>query len=181
MTVLKVEQFTMPSASLGQCSPLPDIGRNQDLHAKVEVDRTKVSEEESQYMGWGRVNGILPYRLRNNYNRTRRPRSWKAVVLENDHIRAMFLPQLGARLWSLIDKDTGRELLHCNPVFQPCNLALRNAWISGGVEWNIGIIGHNPYTVDSLYAEGTVAQYAAQSGAGSGGVHVQGEAVRRGA
>ena len=37
--------------------------------------------------------------------------------------------------------------------FQPCNLALRNAWVSGGVEWNVGIIGHTPFTVDAMFAE----------------------------
>lgn len=153
MSKLTIERFVMPSASLGSDNPLPDIQKNQDAHADIAVDRECISEEESKYMGWGRVNGILPYTIHNNYNRTKKDRAWKAVVLENDHIRATFLPQLGARLWSLIDKHTGEELLHCNPVFQPCNLALRNAWISGGVEWNLGIIGHTPFTVDSLYAE----------------------------
>ncbi|MBR3504473.1 MAG: DUF5107 domain-containing protein [Clostridia bacterium] len=153
MSTLTVERYTMPSASLGADNPLPEIKKNADAHADIAVDREMVSEEESKYMGWGRVNGILPYTIHNNYNRTKRPHAWKSVVLENDHIRATFLPELGARLWSLVDKHTGKELLHCNPVFQPCNLALRNAWISGGVEWNLGIIGHTPFTVDSLYAE----------------------------
>ena len=153
MSTLTVERYTMPSASLGIDNPLPDIKKNADAHANIAVDREMVSEEESKYMGWGRVNGILPYTIHNNYNRTKRPHAWKSIVLENEHIRATFLPELGARLWSLIDKHTGKELLHCNPVFQPCNLALRNAWISGGVEWNLGIIGHTPFTVDSLYAE----------------------------
>ena len=35
---------------------------------------------------------------------------------------------------------------------QPANLALRNAWISGGVEWNIGTRGHSPTTMDTLHA-----------------------------
>ena len=153
MSRLIVEKYIMPSASLGSDNPLPDIQKNQDAHANIPVDRECISEEESRYMGWGRVNGILPYTIHNNYNRTKRDHAWKAVVLENNHIRATFLPELGARLWSLVDKHTGKELLHKNPVFQPCNLALRNAWISGGVEWNLGIIGHTPFTVDSLYAE----------------------------
>lgn len=152
-SVLKIEKYTMPSASLGAPSPLPDLHKNLDAHSAISYDSEQVTEEEARYMGWGRVNGILPYTILNNYNRTKRMKAWKAIVLENEHIRATFLPQLGARLWSLIDLHTGRELLHCNPVFQPCNLALRNAWISGGVEWNIGIIGHTPFTVDSLYAE----------------------------
>ncbi len=153
MTTLTVGKYTMPSASLGPDNPLPDIQKNADAHANIDVDTETISAEESRYMGWGRVNGILPYTIRNNYDRKKKPREWKSVVLENDFLKAVFLPELGARLWSLIDKETGRELLHCNPVFQPCNLALRNAWISGGVEWNLGIIGHTPFTVDSLYAE----------------------------
>ena len=153
MTELKIERYYMPSASLGSENPLPDLQHNQDAHANIPIDHETISAEEVKYMGWGRVNGILPYTIRNNYNREKKEKAWKACVLENEHIRATFLPQLGARLWSLIDKHTGRDLLHCNPVFQPCNLGLRNAWISGGVEWNLGMIGHTPFTVDSLYAE----------------------------
>ena len=153
MSILTVERYTMPSAALGADNPLPDLQRNRDAHLDIPIDRETVSEQESRYMGWGQVNGILPYTLHNNYNRVRRQRAWKAIVLENDHLRATFLPELGAKLWSLVDRHTGKELLHRNPVFQPCNLALRDAWTSGGVEWNLGIIGHSPMTVDSLYAE----------------------------
>ena len=153
MSSLTIEKYTMPSAALGPENPLPDLKRGLDAHAEIPIDESTVSPEEARWMGWGHVNGILPYTIHDNYSRSRRDRSWKAVVLENEHLRATFLPELGARLWSLIDKHTGRELLHCNPVFQPCNLGLRNAWISGGVEWNLGIIGHTPFTVDSLYAE----------------------------
>lgn len=95
----------------------------------------------------------MPYLLQDGYDRKKKPRAWNAAVLENEYIRGTFLPELGGRLWSLVDKTTGRELLHVNPVFQPCNLALRNAWISGGVEWNVGIIGHTPFTVDPLFTE----------------------------
>ena len=140
----------MPAASLGRANPLPDLKSVADPHAKIEIDQTTVTAEEARYMGWGRIHTILPYTLQDAYNRTKRKRAFKAAVLENEHLRATFLPQLGGRLWSLFDKDAGRELLHVNPVFQPCNLALRNGWISGGVEWNIGIIGHTPFTVDDM-------------------------------
>ena len=73
-------------------------------------------------------------------------------MLENDVLRATFLLDLGGRLWSLVHKPTGRELLYRNPVFQPANLALRNAWFAGGVEWNIGTIGHSPTTCEPLHA-----------------------------
>lgn len=75
----------------------------------------------------------------------------KAAVIENDHLKAVFLPELGGRLWSLYDKDLQRELLYVNPVFQPGNLGLRNAWFSGGVEFNVGIKGHNMLTCSPLW------------------------------
>lgn len=153
MTELIITPYTMPSASMGRDNPLPDLRKTKDAHASIKVDEASVSADESRYMGWGRVNGILPYTIRDGYDRKQKPRDWKAAVLQNDFLKATFLPELGGRLWSLIDLTTGRELLHRNPVFQPCNLALRNAWISGGVEWNLGIIGHTPFTVDPLFAE----------------------------
>ncbi len=151
MTRLITQPYWMTAASMGRDNPLPDIKRVEDMHAKSKVDRDTVSDEESRYMGWGRVKGILPYTIRDGYDRRKRQRAFDSFVLENEHLRAVFLPELGGRLWSLLDLDTGRELLHKNPVFQPCNLALRNAWISGGVEWNVGIIGHTPLTVDQLF------------------------------
>ena len=153
MTELSISSYTMPSASMGRDNPLPDLQRNIDSSANIKFDETAISADESRYMGWGRVNGILPYTIRDGYDRGQKPRAWKAVTLQNNFLKAMFLPELGGRLWSLTDCTTGRELLHRNPVFQPCNLALRNAWISGGVEWNVGIIGHTPFTVDPLFAE----------------------------
>ena len=80
------------------------------------------------------------------------PRGFRVAVLENEHLRATFLLELGGRLWSLLHKPTGRELLSVNPVFQPANLAIRNAWFSGGVEWNIGTIGHSPFTCAPVFA-----------------------------
>lgn len=150
MSTLTFVPYEMPAASLGRDNPLPDLGGVGDAHAKIAIDEASVTPEESKYMGWGRVSTILPYTIQDGYNRQKRRRAFKAAVLENEHLRATFMPQLGGRLWSLFDKDAGRELLHVNPVFQPCNLALRNAWISGGVEWNVGIIGHTPFTVDDM-------------------------------
>lgn len=153
MTTLTWTKLTMPSASLGKANPLPDMRSSGDAHAKIAVDEQTISPHEAKYIGWERINTTLPYLTLDGYNRIKRPKAWKAAVLENNHLRAVFLPELGGRLWSLFDKMQQRELLHVNPVFQPCNLALRNAWISGGVEWNVGIIGHTPFTVDDMCCE----------------------------
>jgi tetratricopeptide (TPR) repeat protein len=103
-------------------------------------------------IAYGRVSTVLPYLVQDGYGRSRSPAEHKVAVLENAVLRATFLLGHGGRLWSLVHKPTGRELLHRNPIFQPANLALRNAWFAGGVEWNIGTIGHSPTTCEPLHA-----------------------------
>ena len=73
-------------------------------------------------------------------------------MLENEHLKATFLPELGGRLYSLVAKPGERELLFRNPLFQPANLAIRNAWFAGGIEWNVGQFGHTFTTCAPLFA-----------------------------
>ena len=151
-TTITVTSLSMPAAELGPMNPLPDLKTVQYVHSGVTVG-PHMTEKEAKYIGYGMVQSILPYKIQDGYDRDRKLRSFRAVVLENDFLKAAFLPGLGGRLWSLYHKKAHRELLHVNPVFQPCHLALRNAWFSGGIEWNVGIKGHNPYTCDPLHAE----------------------------
>ena len=53
-------------------------------------------------------------------------------------------PGFGGRVTSLRDHRLDRELLFANPVFQPGNLGLLNAWWPGGIEWNGVVPGHTP-------------------------------------
>jgi hypothetical protein len=101
---------------------------------------------------YGQVTSIHPYLLQDQYSRKRSMAPMRLAVLENQHLRAEFALDLGGRLVRLLDKSDGRDLVYRNAVFQPANLALRNAWFSGGVEWNLGMRGHWPLTCDPLYA-----------------------------
>lgn len=74
------------------------------------------------------------------------------AVLENQYLKAVFVPGLGGRMWSLYDKVGKRDLIVNNPVFRPCNFAVRNAWFSGGVEWNCGVRGHSALTCSPIFA-----------------------------
>lgn len=150
MSQLRLETLTMPAAELGPENPLPPLQSGGDLHAVHETPG--IPDDMVQNIGYGRVKSILPYSIQDGYNRQRQPRDFRVAVLENDILKATFLLEHGGRLWSLLHKPRQRELLACNPVFQPANLALRNAWFSGGVEWNIGTIGHTPLTCDPLWA-----------------------------
>jgi len=140
----------MPGANLGPENPLPDIKNPPEIQTDINFDET-IEEDEKKYMNYGKVTSILPYKIQDGYDRDKRVQEYKTVVLENDYLYAVFFPQFGGKLWTLYDKVNEKHLLQTNPVFQPCNLALRNAWTSGGVEWNIGMTGHTPYTVAPLH------------------------------
>ncbi len=109
--------------------------------------------EEDMHIGYGFVQTLIPYLSQDRYSRETTELSFQSVVLENNFLRAVFLPELGGRLWQLYDKQKKADLLYTNDMFRPCNLALRNAWFSGGVEWNIGMVGHSPFTCSPLHTE----------------------------
>ncbi|MEV7598888.1 DUF5107 domain-containing protein [Kitasatospora sp. NPDC089797] len=116
------------------------------------ADGVGVDEEMRRNLAYGAPPSLLPYTRQGDYDRRRGGRELPSVVLENELLTATFLPSLGGRLWSLVHRPSGRELLHRNPVLQPANLALRDAWLAGGVEWNLGTTGHWPLTCEPLHA-----------------------------
>jgi len=144
----------MPSAAVGEVNPLPPLftGGNADKTADMTGDLGPSGDEIRAGAGYGRVDSICPYPMQDGYDRTRSMRAHSVIVLTNEQLRAAFLPDLGGRLWSLVHRPSGRELLYSNPIFQPANLALRDAWFAGGVEWNIGTIGHTPLTCEPMHA-----------------------------
>lgn len=85
---------------------------------------------------------IYPYTMQDHLLRDKVERSYKAVFLENEYLKVTCLPELGGRLHSVYDKTEGKEMFHLNRVVKPGMIAMRGAWISGGVEWNSGPHGH---------------------------------------
>ncbi len=150
--MIKLEKILLPAAEMGEYDPLPDIKNNTYIHASIK--RTEnVGENDLPNIGKGMIPTMLPYLTQNGYSRDKKMRELDIIVLENEFLRAEFMPSYGARLRRLYDKVRGRELLYVNPVFQPCNLALRSAWFSGGVEFNACIKGHTPFTCEKVFAE----------------------------
>ena len=133
----------------------PAAGRLPILHG---IDRPGFDAAVSPYpdmtenLEYGRPPTLLPYTMQDSYTRERKRREVPTLVLDNEVLTATFLPDYGGRLWSLVHRPTGRELLHRNPILQPANLALRDAWLAGGVEWNLGGTGHWPLTCSPLHA-----------------------------
>ena len=136
----------IPGAPIEGVNPLPKFrGR------KPNVPKTSENFPNELKETLGCHTKTLPYTVQDRYSRKRIPLRLKCITLENEYLRAEFLPEYGGRLYSLFDKENGVDLVMRNPVIQPANLAIRNAWLSGGIEWNIGSIGHTVTTCDNVF------------------------------
>lgn len=147
MNEVRFETIQMPGAILGPAGDYP-IMYKQKMFEKESV----LDEQEGLFINFGNVSHCLPYTSQDIYDHSEALRDFEAAILENDCVKATFIPSLGGRLWSLYDKKNDRDLLIDNPVFRPCNLSMRNAWFCGGVEWNCGVRGHSALTCDRLFA-----------------------------
>lgn len=157
MTELRVETLTLPGCPIGVENPLP-IFRDKATDRPVAL-RDSIPAEKRPYFGWQAGARLLPYRLQDQYDRQRADLALRVIVLENEFLKATFWTELGGRLMSLIYKPLNRELLYNNPVFQPANLAIRNAWFAGGIEWNVGHYGHSFLTCTPIFAAAIQGQH----------------------
>jgi hypothetical protein len=153
MSTLHLDVLRLPTSPLGPPDPLPPLRSPADLHA-VDPGPAEggLDEEMRRGMAYGRLPSVLPYLNQSDYGRELVDVDHAVAVLENDRLRATFLLGWGGRLWSLVDLATGRELLYRPATLQLANLALRDAWFAGGVEWNLGLTGHTPLTCAPLHA-----------------------------
>jgi hypothetical protein len=130
-------------------NPLPVL-RDPNPHREA-ADTGTLRPEDKIGLGENIAQRVLPYLSQDRYGREKKFVNLKTIVMENGILRAEFLADFGGRLRSLYDLRKKRELLFVNPVLQPGNLAIRNAWLSGGIEWNIGHVGHTFTTCSPVF------------------------------
>lgn len=134
----------MPVARLGPPNPMPKFSWQQPFPDRPTPPNRGLSADESRHgFSWGK-DSILPYQVFDNYDRNQTPQVLPIISMDNGRLGLTIAPQFGGRLLSLRDHDRGRDLVFANPVFQPGNLGLLNAWFSGGIEWNGLVPGHTP-------------------------------------
>lgn len=92
---------------------------------------------------------IYPYPMLNSLTNRRVGKSHKAVYLENEYLRVTVLPELGGHLYAIFDKTAQRDVLYTNHVIKYGLVAIRGAWVSGGIEWNFPD-GHTLTTVSPI-------------------------------
>jgi len=89
---------------------------------------------------------VYPYPFLDSLGTQKINKSWKAVYLENEYLKVTVLPELGGHVYQIFDKTLNRDIIYTNPVMKYAMVALRGAWVSGGIEWNFPD-GHTLTTV----------------------------------
>jgi len=89
---------------------------------------------------------IYPYYKFQGYDFQKKEKPFKVIKIENQWIEVSILPEVGGKVLGAIDKSNGNEFLYKNEVAKFRNIAMRGPWVSGGIEFNFGIIGHHPGT-----------------------------------
>jgi tetratricopeptide (TPR) repeat protein len=153
MAAVRITSVRMPVAELGPENPLPLLHSARELHdAGALADNADIPADMQERLRYGHPVGVFPYTEQDGYSRELVDKDVRVAILDNEFLIATFLLDYGGRLWSLVDKASGRDLLFNPGHIRLANLALRNAWFAGGVEWNIGTTGHSPTTCAPLHA-----------------------------
>jgi tetratricopeptide (TPR) repeat protein len=62
--------------------------------------------------------------------------TYRAVMLENEYIQLMILPEIGGRIQTGLDRTNQYDFFYRQHVIKPALVGLLGPWISGGVEFN---------------------------------------------
>jgi tetratricopeptide (TPR) repeat protein len=66
----------------------------------------------------------------------KKDQTYRAVMLENEYVQLMILPEIGGRIHAGLDKTNGYDFFYRQHVIKPALVGLLGPWISGGVEFN---------------------------------------------
>jgi tetratricopeptide (TPR) repeat protein len=86
---------------------------------------------------------IYPYTMYERLSDEKFQKTYKALYVENEWVKALVLPEIGGRLHGAQDKTNGYQFLYDQTTIKPGLVGMAGAWISGGVEWNFPH-GHRP-------------------------------------
>lgn len=85
----------------------------------------------------GAAGHVYPYPIYDILTDERVDRDYKYITLENEYTQIGVLPEIGGRIFSANDKQTGYNFFYRQHVIRPALIGMIGSWISGGVEWNI--------------------------------------------
>ena len=84
----------------------------------------------------GSSGAVYPYGVTDTLEDKFIMQEYKALILENEFLKVMILPELGGRVQRAYDKVNHRDFVYFNHVVKPALVGLLGPWISGGIEFN---------------------------------------------
>lgn len=79
---------------------------------------------------------VYPYPVIEKIYDEKADKEYNAIILENDWLYVIVLPELGGRIYTAYDKTNGYDFIYHNRVIKPALVGLLGPWISGGIEFN---------------------------------------------
>ena len=99
-----------------------------------ELEKNPLFIEKRAYQG--STGKVYPVPICEKISETKEDVEYKAVILENDYLYVMILPELGGRIQRALDKTNNYDFVYYNRVIKPALVGLAGPWISGGIEFN---------------------------------------------
>ena len=84
----------------------------------------------------GSTGKVYPVPICESISEVKEDVDYRAVILENDYLYIMILPELGGRIQRALDKTNHYDFIYYNRVIKPALVGLAGPWISGGIEFN---------------------------------------------
>lgn len=100
----------------------------------AEPEKSPLFIEKRAYQG--STGKVYPFPVTEKIYDEKELKEYKALILENDYLYVMILPELGGRIQRAYDKTNGYDFVYYNHVIKPALVGLAGPWISGGIEFN---------------------------------------------
>lgn len=98
------------------------------------ADKNPMFLEKRVYQGSS--GKVYPNPFTDRVSNEKQDKTYRAVLLENEYIHLMMLPEIGGRIHVGRDKTNGYDFFYRQTVIKPALVGLLGPWISGGVEFN---------------------------------------------
>jgi hypothetical protein len=88
-------------------------------------------------------NGVYPYQSFSETSNRPVPKKYRFIELENEHMKVTICPDLGGKVFSMIHKPSGKEVLYVPDVIRYTRILPRFYFVAGGIEVSFPI-SHSP-------------------------------------